>query len=317
MLVSGCLGIVAGAVVAGWIKLPAVSLEFCRRSLLTGAAVLVVVAALSGRPSLVLLTGALVVLVWVVLAPGEMPERAGLALAALGLLLFVVPEMFYVVDSYGERLHRMNTVFKAWIQAWVLLAAALPVLLRVALPSRGLRRAATVLLVVAALPHLLWMVGNQVAGRPLGLDGMAWMAEGDRAVVRFLREQPRPAAVIEAVGGAYTEYARLSANSGVPALIGWENHGLVWRGHGVTEETSRRAELVRELYSCGDAARVREIVAGEGIPLIAIGALERADFAEETLPAVRAAGELVLDQAGGQVVRIGGIAPVATEVDDG
>jgi uncharacterized membrane protein len=170
---------------------------------------------------------------------------------------------------------------------------------------------------VAALPHLLWMAGNQLAGRPLGLDGMAWMAEGDRAVVRFLREQPRPAAVVEAVGGAYTEYARLSANSGVPALIGWENHELVWRGHGVTEETSRRAALVRELYSCGNAARIREIAVGEGIPLIAIGALERADFGEETLAAVRAAGELVLDEAGGQVVRIGGIAPVATEVDDG
>jgi len=44
MLISGCLGIVVGAVVAGWVELPAVSLEFCRRSLLTGAAVLVVVA---------------------------------------------------------------------------------------------------------------------------------------------------------------------------------------------------------------------------------------------------------------------------------
>jgi uncharacterized membrane protein len=85
----------------------------------------------------------------------------------------------------------------------------------------------------------------------------------------------------------------------------------------VVEETGRRAALVRELYSCGDAGRVREIAAGEGIPLVAIGTLERADFSEETLAAVRAAGELVLDDAGGQVVRIGGIAPVATEVDDG
>jgi len=285
--------------------------------LLAAAALLVVVAAASGRPSLVLLTGALVVSVWVVLAPGEHPERAGLALAALGLFLFAVPEMFYVVDSYGERLHRMNTVFKAWIQAWVVLAAALPVLLRTAFPGCGLRRAVMAALVLAALPHPLWMALNQLSGRPLGLDGMAWMAEGDRAVVRFLREQPHQTAVIEGVGGAYTEYARFSANSGVPAFIGWENHELVWRGHGVTEETSRRAALVRELYSCGNPARVREIAAGERIPLIAIGALERTDFGEETLAAVRAAGEVVLDEAGGQVVRIAGVAPVPTEVDDG
>lgn len=285
--------------------------------LLAAAALLVIASAASGRPTAVLLTGALVVALWVVLAPGEQPERAGLALAALGLFLFLVPELVYVVDSYGERLHRMNTVFKAWIQAWVLLAAALPVLLRVAFASRSARRAVTAALVVAALPHPLWMAANQVSGRPLGLDGMAWMAEGDRAVVRFLRGQPRDATVIEAVGGAYTEYARLSANSGVPALIGWENHELVWRGHGVTEETSRRAALVRELYSCGDPVRVREIAASEGIPLVAIGALERADFGEETLAAVRGAGEIVLDEAGGQVVRIGSTGPVAMEVDDG
>ena len=105
--------------------------------------------------------------------------------------------------------------------------------------------------------------------------------------------------------------------AGVPALIGWENHELVWRGHGVVEETSRRATLVRELYSCGDPARVREIATGEGIPLVAIGSLERADFAEESLAAVRAAGELVLDEAGGQVVRVDGGAPAAAEVNDG
>jgi uncharacterized membrane protein len=187
----------------------------------------------------------------------------------------------------------------------VLFAAALPVLLRVALPSLGLRRAATVLLVVAALPHLLWMAGNQLAGRPLGLDGMAWMVEGDRAVVRFLREEPRSAAVVEAVGGAYTEYARLSAISGVPALIGWENHELVWRGRGVVEETNRRAALVRELYSCGDTGRVREIAEGEGIPLVAIGTLERADFAER-----RSRAPLASSKRAGGSVRIGGIAPV-------
>jgi YYY domain-containing protein len=318
LLYGGCLLVPAFAAAVILLRDRLAPLGGAGSALLLGAgALLMVVAAGSGRPTLVLLTGALIVLVWIVLAPGELPERPALALAALGLFLFAVPEMFYVIDSYGERLHRMNTVFKAWIQAWVLLAVALPVLLRIAAPRRTVRLVATALLVAAALPHLLWMAGNQLAGRPLGLDGMAWMAEGDRAVVRFLREQPRQAAVIEAVGGAYTEYARLSANSGVPALIGWENHELVWRGHGVVEETSRRAALVRELYSCGDPSRVREIAAGEGIPLVAIGALELADFGEPSLSAVRLAGELALDEAGGQVVRIEGAGPVATEVDDG
>ena len=44
LLISGCFGIFAGAVVAGRVTLPAVSPKFCRRSLLTCAALLVAVA---------------------------------------------------------------------------------------------------------------------------------------------------------------------------------------------------------------------------------------------------------------------------------
>jgi len=222
------------------------------------------------------------VAVWVVLAPGEEPQRAGLALAALGLFLFLVPELVYVVDSYGERLHRMNTVFKAWIQAWVLLAAALPVLLRVAFANSTVRRAVTAALVVAALPHPLWMAANQVSGRPLGLDGMGWMAEGDRAVVRFLRGQPgtrrssrRSAAPTPSTPGCPPTPAFLRSSAGEPRA------GVARPRR--DRETSRRAAQVRELYSCGDPARVRGIAASEGIPLVAIGALERADFSDETL----------------------------------
>jgi YYY domain-containing protein len=287
--------------------------------LLATAAVLMVAAAASRRPSMVFLAAAVAVMVWFVLSPGERPERPALALAALGLFLFLVPELIYVVDSYGERLHRMNTVFKAWIQAWLLLAAALPVLLRLAWRSATARRVMAGMLVLAALPHLLWMALNQVSGRPLGLDGMAWMPDGDRAIVRVLREQEHGVSLIEAVGGAYTEYARLSANSGVPALIGWENHELVWRGHEVVAETGRRAALVRELYSCGDPSRVRELAREAGVELVAIGSLERQDYEQPELDAVRAAGTVVLDQSGGQLIRIEGVSggSAGTEVDDG
>ena len=157
---------------------------------LAAIALLTIAAAASGRPTMVFLAGAIAVMVWFVLRSDELPERPALALAALGLFLFLVPELIYVVDSYGDRLHRMNTVFKAWIQGWILLAVALPVLLRLAWRSLVIRRVMVAVLVVAALPHLVWMARNQFAGRPLGLDGMAWMDPGDRAIVRFLREQP-------------------------------------------------------------------------------------------------------------------------------
>jgi YYY domain-containing protein len=269
---------------------------------LTGAALVVVVAAATGRPSLIVLAASTVVLTWVVLTPGVRADRPALALAALGVFLFLAPELVYVVDSYGDRLHRMNTVFKSYIQGWILLAATMPVLLGLTFPRPRMRRIATAVLVAAALPHLLWMGLNQVSGRPLGLDGIAWMSAGDRAAVHFLRAEPHGTTLIEAVGGAYTEYARFSANSGVPAVLGWANHELVWRGHGVVDETNRRAGLVRELYGCGDPGRVREIVAELGVELVMIGALETKDFDAAALEAVRSAGEVVMDRDGTTVV---------------
>jgi uncharacterized membrane protein len=238
---------------------------------------------------------------------GERVERPAVALAALGVFLFMVPEVVHVVDGYGERLHRMNTVFKSWIQAWIFLALALPVLVGVSSRRLWVRRGLAVVLVVAALPHLVWMMLNQVSGRPLGLDGMAWMPSGDRAIVRNLRAQPLGTAMIEAVGAAYSDYARLSANSGVPAYLGWENHELVWRGREITDETGKRNRLVHELYRCGNPQRVTELVAAAGVELVAIGWLERNDYPPQALEAVISAGVVELDQDGGILVRFGGI----------
>ena len=51
--------------------------------------------------------------------------------------------------------------------------------------------------------------------------------------------------VAEAVGGAYSEYARLSSASGVPTYLGWANHEGVWRGGEIYAETGRREAIYK------------------------------------------------------------------------
>jgi YYY domain-containing protein len=303
LLYGACLLVPAALAAIGAVRRNLHAEKDVRRAvlLLSGAAVLVLAAA-TNRPTLVMLLFASLILAATALLPVSERDRPALALAVLGLFLFFVPELVYVADDYGDDLHRMNTVFKSYIQGWVLLAVALPVLLRWGVENRMRRRLLVALMVLCASPHLVGMLGMTLQkGRP-GLDGLRWMDDGDRAIVDFLRAKKTGTIVVEAVGPAYTNYGRLSAASGVPALLGWENHELVWRGDEILDETGRRREIVNEIYTCGDTDRVRQLAAENRIDLVAIGTLERQDFNPLDLAAVRDAGEVVLREGKASLV---------------
>jgi YYY domain-containing protein len=257
---------------------------------LAGLALLMLTGTAAGRPVPLLLAGALVVLLVAVLRTGEDSDRSALALAALGLLLLLVPEILYVKDTYGEQLYRMNTVFKSYFQAWLFLAMAAPVLLRLGATTARVRRLLTALVVAAALPHLLGLASGTISHGDYGVDGLGWMSEGDRALVEHLRAQPYGTTLVEAVGPAYSEHARLSAASGAPAYLGWANHEHVWRGGDIHRETQRRQQLVERIYGSGNVNGIRAAVAETGADLVAIGSLERKRYPREVLSAVIDAG---------------------------
>lgn len=273
-------------------------------AVLVAACAVVVVAAAAGRAVLVMIAGAAAVMIWQTVAPRSRCHRPAAALAALGLFLLAVPEVVHVVDAYGHQLHRMNTVFKAWIQAWPLLAVAIPSLMTTTVEVRWRRDLVALLVLLAALPHPAGIVWRGVTAARPGLDGLVWMADEDRALVGALRRQPAGASLVEAVGPAYSEYARLSSASGVPALLGWANHELVWRGAAIHAETERRRRIVDEIYRCGEPERIRELARTEGVDLIAVGSLERQDYGAAGLAAVRRAGPVVVEEGDAFLVAV-------------
>jgi YYY domain-containing protein len=304
MLYAGCLLVPVSFAAMGLLRrFVSGDRDRNRATLVLVAAAALVAGAATGQPTLVFLIVVCAPFVAAVFSTLPAEARPAFALAALGVFLFLVPEIVYVVDTYGEDLHRMNTVFKSYIQAWIFVAVALPVLLRWGLRGRLARIGLVAVMTIFALPHLVGMVAQQAIAEERGFDGLKWMTAGDRAVVRYLREQPTGTFIAEAIGRAYTQYGRFSSASGVPAVLGWANHESVWRTSEILPETNRRSQLVERLFTAVAADQIRQAVAEAGAHLVTIGSLEREDYTDEQLTGVAAAGEVVLNEEGALVVR--------------
>lgn len=276
LLYAGCLLLPAGLAAIGLLRrFVAGDRDRNRAIVLLVTAATLIVAAATGRPTLILLAVVCAIFVAAAISALTAEARPAFALAALGVFLFVVPEVIYVADSYGEDLHRMNTVFKSNFQGWVFVAIALPVLVRWGLRKRAARIVLVAVMIAAALPHLVSMMAQQVTAESRGFDGLAWMSPGDRAIVHYLRAEPPGTVLAEAVGGPYTRYARLSSASGVPAYLGWANHEAVWRSNEILEETNRRSLMIERVFTAMDAEAIRRAVAEAGVHLVAIGSTLR------------------------------------------
>lgn len=276
--------------------------QMARAGFLVGV---VLVAALSKSVGLGLALGCGVVLGVGVLGGRLRRARPAWALALVPLALIALMETIYLKDPYGEEFFRMNTVFKASHLAFTLLAVLAPVLLGWLRRRRPVLAALGAVLVFAAgLPQLI-ALGNVARGaRPTTWAGLTWMEPGEAEAVAWLQKQPSGTVLIEAVGDAYSDAARMSAGSGVPAVIGWENHEQVWRGNAIMGETGRRVSLVKGLYTAGNPEDVRLAAKNLGATLIVVGAKERQVYGEATLGAVRAAGEAAFSAGDCVIVRV-------------
>ena len=235
-----------------------------------------------------------------------------LLLLALSVFLLVGVELFYVTDLFGNR---MNTVFKVYYQAWLMLAVVGAYGLwfwrsrrRVSgrTPRRERQRPMfrikrrllqagklcwTCVILVLLAASLYYPVGAVLdrTGLPYEghsfadntLDGLAFVKEwspGEYAAIQWLRDQAPPGRIVEAVGQDYSDYGRISASTGLPAILGWEGHELQWRGS--HEPMAGRREHVAAIYQSNDVGEVRRVLEQYGVRYIYQGDRERATYGQ-------------------------------------
>jgi len=92
------------------------------------------------------------------------------------------------------------------------------------------------------------------------------------------------AVLAEATGNAYTDYGRIGAATGIPTVLGWENHEDLWRGGGSRAETTARKDALRSIYSSEDSAAVFELLHRYKVRYVFVGVLEKRDFGPSAFP---------------------------------
>jgi YYY domain-containing protein len=232
-----------------------------------------------------LLVGMIGAAITLLRAPGfSRIVRFSLLLIVAGAGITLVPDYIYLKDVFGVRL---NTIFKFYYQAWVLWAiAAAGAVYAMLFAADGLRSAARwlfgaglVLALGLGLLYPLLTIPDRVTEFPEAptLDGTAYLAQeqpADYAAIQWLNTYVKDAPVIlETPGGAYQYEGRISAQTGLPTLLGWAGHEHQWRGN--TLEQDKRLPVIQELCSTTDAQRTLTLLYEYDITYVYVGPLER------------------------------------------
>ena len=258
-----------------------------RHLAIAAAGLALVFAAMAGNAVLPLLVVLVVGALAVAYGDSDGEERAGFLLIAAGAAALLACELVYLKDSYGDKLYRMNTVFKLYFQAWTILAIAAPWALGRLLdrqwswvPMPRVITAAVALLVAASVCYPLGITLDRLGSPYKTLDGNAYLARdhpGDYAAIEWLRKNvPDQAVILEATGDPYSYFARFSSNTGLPTVLGWANHEGLWRGHDNTV-MARRDDVLR-IYNATTLAEVEPLLERYQIRYIIVGDLEREKY---------------------------------------
>lgn len=224
-------------------------------------------------------------------------EGFALMLVGMGVILTLAPEFVYLRDNFGVRI---NTIFKFYYQAWVVfgVAAAYGVYAILAderktsgLPAFRFGFSVLVIMVVAAgaLYPLFGIYsrayierGRATSSVPLTLDGGSnFIHPNDYLSITCLGDlvQGDNVVAVEAVGGPYNEaFGRVGALTGIPTLIGWENHEAQWRGPTYMAVRGTRPEDIRTLYTDLRWDAVQPIIDRYDIDYIFYGTSERSTY---------------------------------------
>jgi YYY domain-containing protein len=190
------------------------------------------------------------------------------SLLVLVFSLIVLATEFFAIES------RMNTFFKFYLAAWILLSIPAALAFRDLWENGKLRPAAAVILALMLVyPAIATPVRHYKAD--FNLDGMEFVrirSPGDYEAIRWLRGAEEKI-VLEAAGDCYGYGGRIAAFAAKQTVVAWQCHEVQWRGNG--EELARRIAEVRAIYTSGNCSVVLSLLQKYNVSYVVVGSFEK------------------------------------------
>lgn len=202
-------------------------------------------------------------------------------------IAILIPELVYVKDIYPGH-YRANTVFKFGYQAFIVssLAASFIILRMVTFKKLKVLKYIyfPILFVAFCLISLFpfFAINSYFNGLKnyKGLNGLTYLKdlypEDFQAILWINQNIKNQPVILEAHGESYTDYARVSSNTGLPTVIGWPVHEWLWRNS--VKEVDIRKEDVDKLYQSDDINLTQNLIRKYHLGYVFIGSLERQKY---------------------------------------
>lgn len=240
-----------------------------------------------------------------------------LILIIISTLLVILPEIIYVKDIYPDH-YRANTMFKLTYQEFIMLSIASSyVLVRFILNfKKNIKKNKlfipyflfTVVLLTMIFSYPFFSVGSYFNELKInyGLDGITYIKNlypQDYSAITWINKNIKDQPVIlEAQGDSYTDYARISSNTGLPTVLGWTVHEWLWRG--TYDIPAPRISEIQTLYESADVNTVKDLIRKYKISYVYIGALEIQKYPKLTEEKFRKIGKIIYQNENTKIYQI-------------